>query len=79
MGTWDVVLNSYAPDFLSAGELPELPAYLGSLAAEALDRVAGPGSELHELWAEAGPVTEAAWLSTITALQLELAGQTRLI
>ncbi|MGC4788873.1 DUF4259 domain-containing protein [Micromonospora sp. DT178] len=60
--------SAYAPDFLTAGGRLTLSAELPALALRALDRVLADGSELAELWDEAGELDEfAAALAPIRA------------
>ncbi|MFY1595255.1 DUF4259 domain-containing protein [Micromonospora sp. WMMD737] len=60
--------SAYAPDFLTAGGRLTLTAELPALALRALDRVLADGSELAELWEEAGELDEfAAALAPIRA------------
>ncbi|MBQ1072963.1 DUF4259 domain-containing protein [Micromonospora sp. C31] len=60
--------SAYAPEFLAAGGRLALSAELPALALRALDRVLADGSELAELWDEAGELDEfAAALAPIRA------------
>ncbi|MEU7861743.1 DUF4259 domain-containing protein [Nonomuraea sp. NPDC049141] len=53
------ITSPYAPDFLLEGGRVEVDDELVALAARALDRVMGEGSEWLELWEESGSSSEA--------------------
>lgn len=63
----------YAPDFLTAGEFLDLPEDLAALAAQALDRVTGEGTELRDAYAGD---EFSAWLTSIALVRAELNGDT---
>jgi hypothetical protein len=58
--------SAYGPE----QPIPPLPADLVALAAEALDRVIAPGSEIRQLWEETP--SYAAWHNEITTLKAAL-------
>ncbi|MGK5519001.1 DUF4259 domain-containing protein [Micromonospora sp. URMC 107] len=64
----------YAPDFLTAGGRLTLPAELPALALRALDRVLADGSELAELWDEAGELDE--FVAALAPIRAALADPT---
>jgi uncharacterized protein DUF4259 len=66
----DIPEPGYWPDFLTAGERIDLPDELIPLARRALDLVAGPESELHELWTVHGPNPD--WERQVTSLRAAL-------
>ncbi|TDD64226.1 DUF4259 domain-containing protein [Actinomadura darangshiensis] len=53
--------------------LSPLPADLRPLAVQALDRVTGPGSELADLWADAGSLAE--WRAGVDRLRAVLSSE----
>jgi len=61
----------YAPDFLTAGQFLDLPDDLAALAAQALDRVTGEGTELRAAY---DGDEFSAWLTSIALVRGELNG-----
>jgi hypothetical protein len=55
----DPITSPYAPDFLFEGGPIDLPTDLPDIAARALDRIVGDGSEWRDLWEDAGSYPEA--------------------
>lgn len=60
-GAWDESPHSDAVDEWVHAQIGEVPADLAALAAAAVRRVLAPGSELADLWSEAGETDAAAW------------------